>query len=197
MDTLGNELYNRQSTLSLNIPKSVGIVGIGGIGSWVAILSAMSGVPEIHLFDSDTLELSNLNRVPLTENDIGQSKTEAISSIVTSLRPSTMVISHGELDNEMQLAGIDVVIDCTDVLKTQRWLCSACKELEKRYIRAGYDGTHITVCSQVPNWSDDNRTGYEKDPSWVVPAVVVAGMAVAKMEKYSELDLSIDIGEIE
>jgi tRNA A37 threonylcarbamoyladenosine dehydratase len=39
--------YDRQREIGLSIPQSVTIVGVGGIGSWAAIDTAMSGVENL------------------------------------------------------------------------------------------------------------------------------------------------------
>ena len=59
--------YKRQQKLDLNVKQSVTIVGCGGIGAWVAIFAAMSGIEDIILFDPDILESHNLNRLPFPE----------------------------------------------------------------------------------------------------------------------------------
>ena len=74
----------------------------------------------------------------------------------------------------------------------------ACKDRGVKFIRAGYDGTHITVTSVVSGWIKvaSEQEDYTVRPSWVIPAVTVAAIAVAKMMKLPEQETSLDIGEI-
>ena len=51
------------------------VVGLGGLGSPVALYLAASGVGKLTLIDPDRVELSNLQRQVLhSENSLGQSK---------------------------------------------------------------------------------------------------------------------------
>ena len=62
-------------------------------------------------------------------------------------------------------------------------------------MRAGYNGTHITVSGRGPVWAtEDNPEGYDIVPSWAVPAAIAGALAVAKIEKYPSLEVSNDIG---
>jgi hypothetical protein len=61
-----------------------------------------------------------------------------------------------------------------------------------KYMKVGYDGTHITVANKVAGWGEA-EDGYTITPSWVVPAVVVAAMAVGSILKYSGKEMSLDV----
>ena len=196
------ELYQRQETLLLTIPPSLTVVGCGGIGSWVAIDAAMSGVPNIFLFDADTLEESNRNRLPFCEGSINRPKVEVVAEFIKSIRPDIIVVAvPNRLEGallEIQTAVCRHFIDCTDSPKTQMLLYKACKECGAVYIRAGYDGTKIMVTSAVSGWirADVEEEHYQINPSWVVPAQVVAALAVGKLLKYYNQEVSLDISEI-
>ena len=58
---------------------SVDIVGLGMHGSWTAIAVARLGVQRIRLWDDDTVEEENLETQAYGPDDIGLSKTEALS----------------------------------------------------------------------------------------------------------------------
>ena len=72
-------IEERQRTLNL---KDIGIavvIGLGGVGSWVALDLALSGkVKEMIIIDDDKIESSNLNRTPFRICDIGAYKTEVM-----------------------------------------------------------------------------------------------------------------------
>lgn len=196
------ELYDRQRDIDLFIPPNLTIAGVGGIGSWVAILSAMSGVGSIYLFDPDVMEESNRNRLPFCQGSIGRPKVEVVREHILSLRPDAVVVAIqeklGGILLDIQLGASSVIIDCTDSPRAQFEFYNRCKERGTKYIRAGYDGTRITVTSVVSGWirTDVEEENYEVNPSWVVPAVVVAALAVGKMEKYFDQEVSLDVSEI-
>jgi len=141
--------YERQRSLS--IPTyNVSIVGCGGTGTWVALFSAMSGSKKIKLFDSDAIELHNLNRLPFSPAQIGEEKTKVLKELIQQLRPDCTVITfpHVEPDSLTLLEG--VVYDCTDRHNVQNMLQEYCQnQTPKRvYRRVGYDGDHLTVLSK-------------------------------------------------
>ena len=195
------ELYTRQETLELTTPEHLTVVGCGGIGSWVAIYAAMSGVPNIYLYDPDVLEESNLNRLPFCKSSLNRPKVDVLKDYINGIREGCTVVAMQEkLDGlllKLQLDISNYFIECTDSPRNQLKLYKACVDNGKKFIRAGYDGTHITVTSTVSGWMrDEEQETYDIAPSWVVPASVVAALAVGKMMKYFNQDTSLDISEI-
>jgi len=196
------DLYDRQQQIGLTLPNSVTIAGIGGIGSWVAILSAMSGVKSLYLFDPDVMEESNRNRLPFCQGSLNRPKVEVVTEYINAIRPDAIVVAIPEkLDGiflDIQLRVTSYIIDCTDSPRAQFAIYNACKDTAVTYIRAGYDGTNITVTSNVSGWirTDVEEENYTVQPSWVVPAVIVAALAVGKMEKYYNQEVGLDISEI-
>lgn len=68
----------------------VTIIGLGGIGTWVAQGLMLSGVRQLTLVDPDVVELANLNRQCLfTPKDIGQPKTTVIADKFVQIDPAT------------------------------------------------------------------------------------------------------------
>lgn len=63
------------------------ILGLGGLGSNVAVLLARSGIGYLKLVDFDTVEASNLNRQQYRISHIGIKKTEAMKSIIREINP--------------------------------------------------------------------------------------------------------------
>ncbi len=109
------------------------IVGLGGLGSPVAMYLAASGVGHLVLVDGDCVDLSNLQRQIIHETvHIGQQKTvsaqrklqQQVSDIHLSL------ISHALSKHMLKnmLCDIDVVVDCSDNFATRFALNAACVE---------------------------------------------------------------------
>lgn len=196
------DLYNRQQEIGLTIPNSVTIAGCGGIGGNVAILAAMSGVPNLYLFDPDIVEESNRNRLPFCQSSLNRPKVEVVAEYIRAIRPDAIVVAIPEkLEGillDIQLSVSEVIIECTDSPRAQFGIYKACKEHTIRFIRAGYDGTRITVTSNVTGWmrTDVEEETYTINPSWVVPAVVVAALAVGKMLKFFNQEVALDISDI-
>ena len=103
---------------------SVLIVGLGGLGSPVALYLAAAGVGHLRLLDPDTVALSNLHRQVLyTTDDLGRAKHLAAREHLRRVNPEIEVEATGErLDasNADALIGsVDVVADGTDTFATR------------------------------------------------------------------------------
>ena len=67
---------------------SVCVVGLGGLGSPVAMQLASLGVGHLRLVDSDVVEISNLQRQNLySVGDVGLAKVEAAARRVRGINP--------------------------------------------------------------------------------------------------------------
>lgn len=107
------------------------IMGLGGLGSPAALYLAAAGVGHLVLCDIDQVELSNLQRqiIHRTPN-LGQNKVDSAQQQLHALNPLIQVSqlsSPWSLEKLRQsLAGIDVVLDCTDNLQTRFIINEAC-----------------------------------------------------------------------
>lgn len=79
--------YDRQARLfgdrgqALLSAQRVGVVGLGGVGSWVSECLARMGVGELILVDPDRLELSNVSRV------VNSARRDALAALTAAERP--------------------------------------------------------------------------------------------------------------
>lgn len=95
------------------------LIGLGGLGSPIAMYLASSGVGHLVISDFDHVELSNLQRQIIHgTGDIGVPKVESARSSIASLNPDVTVemidqrLEGDELLVEIEAA--DVVVDATD-----------------------------------------------------------------------------------
>jgi|Deesub1362A_J573_1020465.scaffolds.fasta_scaffold00249_40 sulfur carrier protein ThiS adenylyltransferase len=72
----------------------VGIAGLGGLGSSVAVALARVGVGHLVLVDFDVVEPSNLNRQQYFIDQIGMSKVEAMKVNLSRVNPYIEVVGH-------------------------------------------------------------------------------------------------------
>ena len=107
------------------------VIGLGGLGSPVAMYLAAAGVGQLELVDFDKVDLSNLQRQILhsTEN-IGQAKTESALQRLQQLNPLVDIqIQNKKLDHEALLDAArhaDVVVDASDNFATRFAVNRAC-----------------------------------------------------------------------
>src|SRR5512133_264813 len=73
---------------------TVGIAGVGGLGSAVAVALARIGVGRLILADFDVVEPSNLNRQQYFIDQIGQPKVAALTDNLRRINPYVTVEQH-------------------------------------------------------------------------------------------------------
>ena len=99
------------------------ILGLGGLGSNVAVLLARSGIGYLKLVDFDIVEASNLNRQQYRISHIGIKKTEAMKSIIREINPFVEVdIWDIKVDREniYSIVGdIEIVVEAFDRAETK------------------------------------------------------------------------------
>jgi len=184
--------YDRQEKLDLNTKQTIVIVGCGGIGYWVAKFAAMSGIEKMYVFDDDTIEQHNLNRLDLSDEFIGKNKADVVKNMVETIRPSCTCYSMPfRLSDSAPIDG-DWLVDCTDEYKSQLKNQEIAKKRGLRYFKAGYDGEQFSIHNTVAEWGKA-EDGYTIVPSWVSPAVIIASMAIAKIVKYPEKEMVSNI----
>jgi len=97
---------------------TVGIAGLGGLGSNVAIALARSGIGRLILADFDRVEPSNLNRQAYFVDQIGKLKTEALRETLERVNPhvifETHVVRIDAQNAETLFAGVDVLVEALD-----------------------------------------------------------------------------------
>ncbi|MBO3275022.1 molybdopterin-synthase adenylyltransferase MoeB [Pseudomonas schmalbachii] len=107
------------------------IVGLGGLGSPVALYLAAAGVGELHLADFDTVDLTNLQRQIVHDSQtVGRSKVDSAIARLTALNPDIRLVGHPRALDEDSLAdavaAVDVVLDCCDNFSTREAVNAAC-----------------------------------------------------------------------
>jgi len=95
------------------------VVGAGGLGCAVLASLAGAGIGELAIVDHDRVQTANLHRQPLfATSDVGCLKAEAAARRLAACNPAVClrpVARRFEAENAAELlAGMDVVVDCTD-----------------------------------------------------------------------------------
>ena len=72
----------------------VSILGCGGLGSNIAMALARCCLGEIHIYDFDKVEFSNLNRQNFDQNDLGKSKVVQTKKKIEETIPYTRVFAN-------------------------------------------------------------------------------------------------------
>lgn len=131
------------------------IAGMGGLGSPVAIYLACAGIGHLTYIDSDSVELSNLNRQILhLEEDIGEQKVVSATAKLERLNSAVKIVPKAEKIstenvNEL-LQGVSVAIDCLDNMETRYILNEGCVIESTPLIHGGVYGLMGEVSTIIP-----------------------------------------------
>ncbi|MDR2788946.1 MAG: tRNA threonylcarbamoyladenosine dehydratase [Candidatus Accumulibacter sp.] len=127
----------------------VGIVGIGGVGSWVAEALARSAIGNITLIDLDMLAESNVNRqIHAIDGVFGKSKTEVMAERIRAINPACRVESVEDFvtpENAAALIGgdFDFIIDAIDQARAKAAIIAYCVRNGRSFVTAGGAGGRI------------------------------------------------------
>lgn len=109
----------------------VAVIGLGGLGSPVAMYLASAGVGRLTLIDDDQVEISNLQRQIIhTEAFLNTPKVDSAAAMIRQLNQNTDVetlsrrLPQAELDSLAEK--VDVILDATDNFSTRYAINSAC-----------------------------------------------------------------------
>lgn len=118
------------------------VIGIGGVGSWVAESLARSGIGRVTLIDLDDVCISNTNRqLPALEGQFGRMKVAVVADRMRAINPEIEIRAIEDFiaeDNfKDYLLGHDYVIDCIDSVKTKAALIAFCRRNKIKIVTVG------------------------------------------------------------
>jgi tRNA A37 threonylcarbamoyladenosine dehydratase len=121
------------------------VIGVGGVGSWVAEALARSGVGRLTLIDLDHVAESNINRqIHALDATLGQAKVLAMAARIHAINPHARVGTIEDFvtpDNaDALLQGFDVIVDAIDNVRAKVAIVLACKRRRIPLIVAGGAG---------------------------------------------------------
>ena len=124
----------------------IAIVGLGGVGSWVAEALARSGVGHLTLIDADDLCVSNTNRqLPALEGQYGTLKVQAMAERCRAINPAIEVdgqacfLTAGNIEPMLE-PGFDLVLDACDSFRSKVELVAWCRRRKQPVIVCGSAG---------------------------------------------------------
>ena len=183
------------------------IIGAGGLGSPVALYLAAAGVGTLGLIDSDTVDLSNLQRQVLHHTpDLNRPKVTSAKEKILALNPDVKVETYEDRltsRNALDLISqYDIVIDGVDNFPAKFLINDACFFAKKPLVHGGilkFDGRVFTI---IPDQSACYRCIFkEPPPPGKVPSCqeagiigVVAGI-IGTIQATESLKLILGIGQ--
>ncbi|NBI11483.1 tRNA threonylcarbamoyladenosine dehydratase [Colidextribacter sp. OB.20] len=120
----------------------IAVFGVGGVGGYAVEALARSGAGTLHLYDDDTVSVSNLNRqIAALHSTVGQSKAEVMARRVRDINPDCRVETFQMFylpsnADRVDLSQYDYVIDCIDTVAAKLELVTRCTALQVKIISA-------------------------------------------------------------
>lgn len=129
------------------------IIGMGGLGSPVTLYLAAAGIGHLTLVDFDMVELSNLQRQIIhNQQRIGHNKAHSAAQSTHAINPHVNIdtIQHRLDSKDLQhtVAQHDVIVDCSDNFPTRFALNRACQQAAKPLV----SGAVIRMEGQVTSF---------------------------------------------
>lgn len=125
------------------------VVGIGGVGSWVAEALARTAIGKLTLIDLDMVAESNTNRqIHALEPVFGKAKVDAMAERIAQINPECVIQCIEDfvtVDNmETTLGGgFDVVVDAIDQARVKTAMIDFCKRRKQPIVVVGAAGGQI------------------------------------------------------
>jgi len=146
-----------QGQLKLKNSK-VCVVGTGGLGNPITTRLAAMGVGTLRIVDRDVIELSNLHRQTMfDEDDVGQIKVEVAAKKLQKLNPDctieALAVSVNDYTALEVIEGCDVVIDALDSVNARYALNKACVKFGIPFVTGAAVGVSGQVFTILPKES--------------------------------------------
>lgn len=144
----------------------VAIVGVGGVGSWVAEACVRSAVGAITLIDLDHVSESNINRqIHALDATVGAAKVQVMADRIRAIDPGCTVtavedfVDAGNVATLLPAGRFDLVVDAVDDVRAKIALVDHCRNAGLRAITVGgaggrTDPTRVRVADFAHTFND-------------------------------------------
>lgn len=160
MDFFNKKLFyhrtSKQMKVELNNEKNILIVGLGGLGSYLAEFLARSGFNLI-LVDFDSVEITNLGRQNYTLYDVEHKKTAAMRKRIESINPTVnMYCYNSDIIKEKKklyrlISRCDMVASCVDILDVKKEIAEKAYHMGKPLVNGSAIGKSGEIFFQNPS----------------------------------------------
>ncbi|WP_352339066.1 tRNA threonylcarbamoyladenosine dehydratase [Psychrobacter sp. 16-MNA-CIBAN-0192] len=172
----GTQTLYGHATVDVFAAAHVIVIGIGGVGSWVAEGLARTAVGTITLIDLDVLVASNVNRqLPALDSTFGQSKIAAMGQRMAQINPrlslhlvddfltpdnvATLLPNRATAKVAAAANRPIIILDCVDDMQAKLAIALHCRFNKLKLICAGgaggkIDPRHITVSDLKDSYQD-------------------------------------------
>ncbi|CCW65293.1 unnamed protein product [Phytomonas sp. EM1] len=186
--------------------KAVAVIGAGGVGSVVAEMLTRCGIGKILLFDYDSVELANMNRLFYRPEQQGLKKVDAAKMTLEGINPDTCVVPYAfnithadhweDFSNALTKGGmqpggaVDLLLCCVDNFQARLTVNMACLTHRIPWMESGV--AENAVSGHIQLLLPGVLPCYECCP----PLVVATGLPEAKREGVCAASLPTTMGII-
>jgi len=116
------------------------VVGLGGVGAYVAELLCRAGIGKLTIVDGDTVDETNKNRqLPAMTSSIGKAKSAIVAERLRDINPDAEIIPIHEFIQKEQIAELleqnySYVVDAIDILTHKAWLITTCMQKKVKIV---------------------------------------------------------------
>lgn len=134
-DSLRKELFSGHDPAMLKVWQKavIGIAGVGGLGSNIALSLARAGIGTLILADFDIVTIANLNRQQFFLEQVGLSKVQAIKANLERINPFCECIAYNIKITPANLTDIfgdcDILMEAFDGAEQKQMLIETWQEL--------------------------------------------------------------------
>jgi sulfur carrier protein ThiS adenylyltransferase len=166
---------------------TVGIAGLGGLGSTVAVALARAGIGRLIIADFDKVEKDNLNRQQYFIDQIGKNKVDAMMENLQRINPDVKIEAHRvrlNVDNVPEIfADADVIAECFDNAQAKQMIVeTVLSKMGKTVIvavsgLAGYGNSNAIKTRRISDrliLVGDETTGIDTQPILTAARVGIA-----------------------
>jgi adenylyltransferase/sulfurtransferase len=206
MDAAAKERYSRQIRFApigeegqaKLLESRVAIVGCGALGSFQAGALARAGVGTLDIIDRDYVELSNLQRQWLfEEQDAIDGLPKAIAAarriarINSTITVNPVVADVGAANVEDLLAEADVILDATDNFETRYLINDYAIHSDTPWIYGAAVSSYGLVMAVLPGRTSCLKCVYPEPPTGAQPTCETAGVVNTITSLIASLQVSI------
>jgi len=138
----------------------VAVIGIGALGTVISSQLCRAGVGYLRLIDRDFVELSNLQRqILFDEEDVRSRLPKAVAAAGKLRAANSEITIEDEVTDvtarnvEQLISGVDIVLDGTDNLETRFLINDASLKTKKPWVYGGALGSHGMTMNVIPGKS--------------------------------------------
>ena len=176
------------------------VVGVGGLGCPAALALARAGVGTLGLVDDDLVDVSNLHRqILFDDDDVGRPKVPAAAARLSALAPSVQVELHEtRLLPDCALSLVrqyDLVVEGSDNFATKFLAADACAIANKPIVHAAAVRWHGTALAVGPTGGPCYRCIFEDVPLENAPNCAEAGVVgpMVGVVAAAQVDLALSV----